>query len=346
MTPTDIPVMCYDLHAISRFFRSCALAMAVQQTTKMQWETYRDSSVLNAVYTVMFWKEPPGQVEVKTGTKTEIDRKTDQYHEEFLLIWLRKLFVEGPIAAHEYVRRMERVRGFARDAVQDIFIDAGSINDEVIGQTSEAISRLAKIKLASQVGVAVIGAVTGVGFVAAAAGGTAAGAGAAGAGLTILGLEAGAGATAFAVAGTAHSVTHSVIKNWEGGNRAQIAGISTEIGKSTASEVGGNIAGKSLENALKGTLKSQNIIKSAEGEIRKQTQRLAQEGLKKRAKRKATNIVAQRTAQVTAQKGAIEQFGKQATNAARVGKAIPVVFAALDIWDAFGDYRDTMASLK
>jgi hypothetical protein len=333
----NIAVMRYDMTAISRFFRSCALAIATQQTTHIEWQTYRDSKVLNAVYTVFFWKEPPGFAEVKTGAQADIERRTDELHQQFLLNWIRKLAEQGPQAAHNYVQEMVRLRDYAREAVQDVFRDATNINNEVIGATQEAITKLAQIKLSAQVGVAVIGGVAGVAFVA--AGGTAAGAG-----LTILGLETGATGTGFAVAGAAHSITHSLIKNWEQGPGAQVAGVTFEAGKAGASEILGCGFGNSLENALKGSAKSAQVIRSAEGEIAKYTARLAQEGLRKKAAQKAANIVANRTAQVVAQKSAAEGFSRQAINAARVGKGIPVLFAAWDIWEAVGDYRETMAT--
>jgi len=100
---TTVPTVCFDLPAISRFFRSCALTIATQLTTQVQWTTYRDSKVLNAIYTVLFWKEPPGIVEINTATASELDRKTDELHQQFLTAWVRKLATEGPYAAAKYV---------------------------------------------------------------------------------------------------------------------------------------------------------------------------------------------------------------------------------------------------
>jgi hypothetical protein len=333
----NMSIVCYDMFAISRFFRSCALTIATQQTTHIEWQTYRDSTILNAVYAALFWKEPPGLAEVKMGTRATIDRRTDEMHLHFLLTWIRKLAEKGPTAAHGYVSEMSRLRDSARDAVQEVFRDASGINNEVIGAAQQAIDRLALIKLTAQVGVALIGGVAAVAFVAAAAGGAAAGSS-----LTILGLEAGASGTGFAIAGAAHSITHSVVKNWEAGPKAQFAGVTWEAGKAGASALGDHITGHSLEHALKGSAKAQQIIRSAEGEITKYSARLAQEGLKKKAMAKAANIVANRSAQVAAQNTAMQSFGRQATNAARFGKGIPVLFAAWDIWDAVGDYRETM----
>jgi hypothetical protein len=58
----------------------------------------------------MFWKEPPGFAEVKTGTRTTIDLRTDEMHLRFLLTWIRKLAEEGPAAAHHYVSEISRLR--------------------------------------------------------------------------------------------------------------------------------------------------------------------------------------------------------------------------------------------
>jgi len=271
--------------------------------------------------------------------EAEIARRTDALHEQFLMTWVAKLGDKGPAAAHGYVTEMERLRDYARTAVQEVFRNASSINNEVLGATQKAITDLARIKLGAQVGVALIGGIAGIAFVAAAAGGTAAGAG-----LSILGLEAGASGLGFAAARTGHAVTQTLIKTWEGGPGAAVAGVSTDLGKATASEVGGRIAGHSLDKALAGSAKAQQIIRSAEGEIAKYSARLAQAGLRKKAAAKATNIVANRTAQVATQQAALQGFQKTALNAARFGKTIPVVFAAWDIWDAVGDYRATVGA--
>lgn len=340
MPASPVPTICYDLRAISRFFRSCALSTAIQQTTHLQWVTYRDSKVLNAVYTVLFWKEPPGTAEVTQGTSAEINRLTDQLHERYLLAWVRKLACEGPGSAQHYVAEMTSLRDYSRRATLEVYSDASQINAEVARETKAAIENLARIKLTAQVGVALIGGVAGIAFVSAAAAGAAGGAG-----MTILGLEAGAGGTAFAAAGTAHSVIHSVIKTWEGGGGAKVAAVSTDLGKSVASEGGGHWAGHGLEKALAGSERAEQIIRSAEGEIRKWSQKLAEGGLRKAAQRKGAGIVARQTANVQAQTAARQSFQKGAVTMARVGKVIPVVFAAWDILDAVGDYNDTMNSV-
>lgn len=339
MAAPALPIMCYDFPTISRYFRSCAVVMALQQTTHIEWTTYRDSKVLNAVYAALFWKEPPGFAEVRMGTGADIARRTDDLHERFVMAWVRKLTTEGPASATRYVAEIGALKDYARKALDELHREIGAINQAVIGETQRGINNLAAIKLGAQVGVAVIGAAAGLAFVGAAAAGTST---AGGVGMTILGMKAGAGGLAFGAVGAANSISHSLIKTWEGGAGAKVAGVAFEVGKAGAGEVGSSIAGNVLEKSLQGGAKSAQIILSARGEIEKQAARLAQEGLKKKAQQKAVNIITQRAAQIQVQKTAQAGFQSAAINAARVGRVIPVAFAAWDIWDAVGDYRDTV----
>ena len=325
--------ICYDLPTISRFFRSCAITIATQMTTSVHWATYRDSKVLNAVYAVFFWKEPIGFAEVHSATKAELDRKTDELHEHFLMTWVRKLGTDGPAAAQNYATQMDRQKQLASQATQSLFREVGNINAEILGQTQEVIANLALIKLGSQIGVAVLSAGVGVAFV-----------GGGGAGLSILGLQAGATANVFTAVGAANSITHSIIKNWEKGGNAQFVGVAMESGKVAASEIGGHVAAQSIQKALAGSAKSAQIIRSAQGEIEKYAAKLAQEGLRKKAAAKATNIVANRTAQISTQKTAAAGFAQTARAATSVANAIPVVFALWDAWDAVADYKETTAA--
>lgn len=327
----NISTICYDLPTISRFFRSCALTIATEQTTSMQWVTYRDSSVLNAIYTVMFWKEPPGLAEVNTGSREAVERKTDELHERYLLAWIGKLALAGPGAAQHYVNEMVLLREQAKQSVQELFRGVSGINADVLGETRQAISYLANIKLGAQVGVAAIGAVAGLALVGA------------GAGASVLTLQLGASASGFAAVGGGNAYAHSLIKNWEGGMAAQVVGISSETGKIAVSEGAGELSKRALDRALQGSAQSAHIILSAEGEIAKYSARLSQEGLRKAAAAKANDIVARRTAHVQAQTAANAAFQTTAKVATRVGQTVPVVFAALDIWDAVADYRTTMA---
>ncbi|WP_332698089.1 hypothetical protein [Bosea sp. (in: a-proteobacteria)] len=337
----NISAIFYDLPTVSRFFRSCALVIAAQQSLRIEWETYRDSKVLNAIYTVFFWKEPPGMAVVKDGAPEKVERLTNELHERYLLAWVRKLSEEGPGAAQGYVTNMGHLRDMARKDTQNFYRNASNINSDVIRETQDGINNLATIKLGAQIGVAAIGAVVGIGFVAPAlVGGTLTAAGS----LTIFGVKAGATAAGFAIAGAAHSITHSVIKNWDAGANAQVVGIATEASKAGSSEVAGRVAGRVLDNALAGKETAQSAIRSAEGEIQKQSARLAQQGVTRKASAKAARRVADNTTRVAARTAELAKHNSRAVGATAVGVAIPVVFAAWDVLDAYSDYRETTAA--
>jgi hypothetical protein len=341
MSTPGAPLICYDLPTVSRFFRSVALAVAFQRHTSTEWVTYKDSTVLNAVYTVLFWKEPPGAVEVKQSSRQSIERATDELHQQFLFAWIEKLYQGGPSAGNEYVERMARLRENAREAVNDLFRDAARINAEVANQTRDAIVALARIRLAATVGVAVIGGAAGVAFALSAAGGAAAAGG-----VTVFGLQAGASATTFGVAGFGYSATNSIIKTWEQGPTAKVAAVSLDTGKAVASEVGGGAAGGLYLKAMEQQARSGQIISSAEGQIRKYSARLADETLRRGQMRKARNIVGKSTQQIATESANLARAGRTAQAARLGGAGIPVVFAAWDIIDAWGDYQDTMKAVR
>jgi hypothetical protein len=327
----NISVVCYDLPTVSRFFRSVALAVAMQQHTSIQWQTYRGSAVLNTIYAVMFWKEPPGWVEVQTGTRSAVERTTDQLHERFLLAWIAKVVEKGPVAGNAYVEQMVKVRQTARLGLMQVFHDAAEVNAEVLHQTNDAIAKLAAIRLGATVGVAVIGGAVGV---------LAVGAGAAG--VSILGIEAGASAGVFGGVGLAFSTATSVIKNWDEGGKAQVVGIATEVGKYAVSETGGKAAEHRLVAALAQQGKSAQIIKSAEGVIRKFSERLASTAFGQKAKAKAAQRVTQSAAQIASEAAKAGKAASAARIAMAAGRSIPVVFAALDIYGAIQDYQETV----
>ena len=154
MSPQPIPAVCYDLFAVSKFCHSVALAVAFQQHTRIEWVEHRDSSVINAIYTAMFWKEPPGVVEVRQASRAQIDRTAHEFHVRYVTAWLQKLHEQGPLAANAYIQHLQTLRENARQAVLEVFQDASQVNQMVAGELKDAIINLARIRLAGSVGVA------------------------------------------------------------------------------------------------------------------------------------------------------------------------------------------------
>jgi hypothetical protein len=340
MAAPDIPLICYDFTEVSRFFRSVAMTIALQRNTLLEWSTYRDSLVLNGIYSALFWKAPPGTVEVRTADRLAMEEEVDKLHERFVLAWLRKLHEGGPEAGNAYVDHMAEVRQAARDALDDVLHDAARMNSEVAGETRDAIVMLARYRLAAGVGVAVIGGAAGIAFAAAAAGGGAAAAG----GITVFGLQAGASGAAFGTAGLGISVTNTIVKTWENGPEAKLAAVSMDAGKAAVSEAGGTVAQSAVHKALTQQARSEQIIRSAEAMIKQHSERLARDDLRKGSLRKSRNIVEKSTRQVARESDALTRAGNLARQAGTFAKGIPVVFAAMDIIGALGDYQQVMST--
>jgi hypothetical protein len=311
------PAICYDLQTVSQFYRSVALSVAMQRHTRTQWVEYRDSSVLNAIYGLMCWKVAPGSVEVVQST-AKIDATTGELHEQYLNAWLRKLMQQGPMVANHHATQMGRLRDDARGFVQEAIRDATELNREIVGETSAAIKKLALIRLGGTVGVAVIGATGAI-------------------------VLTGAGAALVSGVGLAYSVTGSIIKTWEQGGTASAVAI--DVGKAGADAGLGKFAEAKRIKALADQTKAQHVIRSAQGQIRKQSERLLQEGLRKRQASKATSILRGSKAQLARQQGVLARAGQMAKAASVAAKAVPLVFAAMDVWGAWTEYDETIKSL-
>ena len=150
-------VACYDLPTVSRFFRSVALSVAFEKYTKSEWVQAEGSPVIDAIYSVMFWKTPPGTVEIRQPVAI-IESTTNVLHEKYLSTWVRKMHTGGPVVAYDYVDQMAKVRQGAADGLSQLFRDASQINHGISGETANAIRTLARIKLVGDVGVIGLGA--------------------------------------------------------------------------------------------------------------------------------------------------------------------------------------------
>lgn len=330
----QVPIVCYDMNAIDRFFRSVALAMALDQHTSTVWKTYKDSAVINTIYTVLFWKEPPGTAEVQVSDRAAIERSADQLHHRFLMAWVRKLIEGGPAAANHYASDMAILKENARRNLQETYAGAQEINSSVVSETRDGIRSLATIRLGASIGVAVIGASAGL----AVAGATAAGTGS-GAALTAFGLPLGASSATFGAVGTGYSVAGSVISTWEQAPSAKVAAVSMDLGKHVASDVSTDRATVTLRKAIETKARSTQAMNDAMRTFREQSQRLAQGGLKGVPEQRVTKSIRTSLATASRNQAAIRSAEGAAKLASRALYAVPVVFAALDIVQAVRDYE-------
>ena len=225
---------------------------------------------------------------------------------------------EGPVVANNYVAHMTGLREDVRGFIDGTFQDALDLNRSIVGEATKAVRDLSRIKLASSVGVAVLGAVGAI-------------------------VLAPAGAVIVSGVSLGYSSSCAIAKTWEQGGTAKAVAI--EVGKAGASESLGRIAEAKNIKALADQAKAQHVIRSAEGQIRKQTQRLAQEGLRKAQVLKSQSIKTASIQQAAKQQQVFSQAGNVARVASAAKIAVPIVFAAMDIWGAWTEYDETIKNL-
>lgn len=143
-----------DGEVLQRFFRTCARARATQRHTQLKWVEYKESAVLNAVYTVFFWKGAPGIAEIDFGVQAEIDKDTEQYTAQNERAFLARA-VEGGQATVKVLKNMEENRQSCIGFVQELLRDQGKINSGAIRMAQQGLNRLATIKVGSDIIIAV-----------------------------------------------------------------------------------------------------------------------------------------------------------------------------------------------
>lgn len=337
MAKRNIKIVCYDLPTISRFCRSVAFMAATVQHTKIRWEEYRDSKVLNAIHTVFFWKGHPGYAVIDHGDPQQVMAKTDELHARYLSRWVDMVATEGPARGHNYLNALQGIRDMSQNDLDNLIRNANEITAQAISETNEGIRNLSTIKMQAKIGLALIGAVTGVGFAAGSIGMAGTG------GLMVMGTQAGAGTLGFAATSMASSVAFNVVENWEEGASAQIAAISTTAQRSTGQAIGDYGAETIMRKAQANSTQAARIMQQAEAQVRQYSMRT---GAGFRPATQQANLArAQAAAQTAARQGMVAQANNMARNAvAHAMVALPVVFAAREIVDAIDEHRRTVAS--
>jgi len=120
----------------------------MSEATQLEWKSYTDSTALNIAYTILFWKEKPGWVEVSTGSREKVLQRANDLTAAFWRSFHMKLG-HGAAAIARSLRGYDQSRTLSLDSIRQRFANARAINSEVIELTRHAIHDLARIKLAS-----------------------------------------------------------------------------------------------------------------------------------------------------------------------------------------------------
>jgi len=177
--------------------------------------TYDQSSVLNFIYTVLWWKGKPVTFDVDLGDQKVIEAETEKGARD-----LQELFVthasKGPASVMRFLAAQENIREFCLNSVNQIFLDVQELTNEVIAETQRGIFKLSAIKAASTIT------------------------------LKTAGLFA-VGAPAFLI-DLGYDATLEVIQDWDKAEGAELIGVATkEAANDTAQEGVKRVAEKGEE---------------------------------------------------------------------------------------------------
>lgn len=311
-----MPAICYSLDQVSTFFRSVALAVAIQQRTRIEWVEYRESKFINAVYHVLFWQTPPGLAEVRHASRDELSALAEALYERYMQSWLEKVHTSGSLSGMEFVAAMQNLRDDARTSVRELLRDANDINRQIAGEVGEAVKDLATIKLASTVGVASIGAVGALGL-------------AAGSAVMYSGISLG------------YSATCSLIKDWEKGGDAVAVGVLKEGAKAGVGELAGKLTSGKEVKALDLYHRATKAIDSVDGMVRKFAAQVGDASLSRKRVRKALERM-EHARELAIEKRLLAAKAAESAKYWRMAaKAVPVIFAAVDILEGIHDFDET-----
>lgn len=309
--PRRVVMLTLDFPEVLRFFGSVALAVAVQQHTSVEWRSYNDSKVLNAMYTVFFWKEKPGSVEVEQDWN-KIRMKRDELWSKYLGVFLKKIS-ESPRSGLEYAEQMEKLKTSTLESTRSVFGEVARINAEIAGDIAKTVKTLAAVKAGSVI------------FIAATTGG-----------LAIVGSGLAASASTI---GCVTSISLSVAKNMQEAKQAEV--VAVDIGTDAGKALGGNYVAQPLGEGMVRWLATRpgvieaatriGLFKNATGAIEEYSRQLAN---------------AKTAAKKAKLQGRIDaRQGVRRAGMAKAARGIPVIFAINDIIGAVQEYQSDTAGL-
>lgn len=138
----------FEEEDLIQFLHSVAQAKAAERHVKLNWRSYDESSVINAIYTVMPFFGKPGFVEVDTGdinqVLAEAAAEAQHLEEQFALAMAR-----GGQRVARFMKVQEEIRESALGTVQDAFHTASQMNTEIQEVTRNHLARMIAIKAAA-----------------------------------------------------------------------------------------------------------------------------------------------------------------------------------------------------
>jgi len=325
--PKPVPVLLFSMDKTMKYLKSAAMCRAMAESCNLEWKSYDDSMVINAIYKLMPWKDKPGSVDVKMAGKEELGERYGFWLKKFVSRWTASMSM-GPLAAKTCMDGFERQKERDRAHIAHVAQDARDINAEVANQLGDSIKVLATVKLASTILVAGISG------------------GAAMASVAYIGtpLYAGlaAGATKLGAINTGYSILGSVISNWNEGAKAQAVGVSWEGGKAIGGKIGSD-AGEAIFGFGKAAAEGSEAAMSIAAARMNQARQGFMNAARHRGRAGASRAFRKGAEQMA---GAVEGV-KQARGAMATGARVVVVSAAIfsliDIGQGINEFTKDIA---
>lgn len=154
--PVRLKALVFDAERVTAFLRSVAHAKSAERHIKLRWQDYDQSTVLNFIYTVLWWKGRPGWVEVDWGSARQVEAETATDTQHLFEVFLEKA-AQGPRPVTEFLSAQERIRATCLVSVESVLQEARSLSREVRAETEIGIKRLAVIKAGATISVKTLG---------------------------------------------------------------------------------------------------------------------------------------------------------------------------------------------
>jgi hypothetical protein len=304
----------FELRRTLDFLSSAALTRALAESCSLSWKTYDDSLFLNAVYTLMPWKDKPGAAEMQMSRRSEVEDRYDLIYRRMVDAW-HEAMKQGPDACHRLLSRIEQTRDKDRAHMDAVASDVRDINREVVEELGIAIRRCAQIKLASTIAVA------------ACSGGAS--------------LYASAGTAAAAgIANTGYSIATSLITNWDKAPSAKIIGVSVEAGKYAGNAAADVIGDKWIREAAAAT--HEQVL--AESLKRMEQARSGFcNAVRHRGRANSVRAFGRAADDATAAARNLNQANSQIARGTRLKVGAAIFFTAVDILQGIDEYLEDVA---
>jgi len=317
MQPQNITTIVYDFPTVNTFCRSVAFSVALQQLTEMRYHEQSTSDFVNAFYFLVRGDIP--YAEIRQASKEKIAQTTDRLHAKFITEWINRLHRGGPPVGNEYIDRLTRLRENSRSAYETLCQDAAKINKQLADSAHDAQVLAARVRLAGTVGVTLIGLK---------------------ASLALKGKQV----LLYQGVNLAYSSSASVVKHWEDGFSCKAAAVGWESTKSLAGNVGEYVANRVAVDHLKQAATNANLVQQLKNQVANLSAELGQQGMCYMHRAQVGKDLQRTMHSIDGVQSAAHAAKMKGQGAQVVGKAasqgLPVIFAARDIWGAFGQYKE------